>query len=85
MCSRPVSGDADTKPAQETLPLPMPRKISRAPASLMGMVAGCGRDAWGLQVTVLRETGMLPPMRHLGNKVREKNECMDHLAQLNFK
>ena len=53
----------------------------------MGMVAGRGRDAWGLQVTVtsLRETGMLPPVRHLGNKVREKNECMNHLAQLNFK
>lgn len=63
----------------------MPWKIPRAPASLMGMVAGHGRDAWGLQATVLRETGMLPPMRHLGDKVREKSGCMNHLVQRNFK
>ena len=63
----------------------MPWKISRAPASLMGMVAGHSRDAWGLQAAVLKDTGMLPPMRHLRNEVREKNECMNHLIQLNFK
>lgn len=53
------------KPAQETPALQMPWKISRAPASLMGMVAGHSRDAWGLQAAVLKDTGMLPPMRHL--------------------
>lgn len=53
------------KPAQETLALQMPWKISRAPASLMRMVAGHSRDAWELQAAVLKDTGILPPMRHL--------------------